>query len=348
MPDSANIQTNTGLRDLAEKRGLRIGAAVSEFPLLDDPAYRDILAREFNIVTCENAMKINRLRPKRDRFAFEEADAIVAFAHDHGMAVRGHTLVWHGALPKWISEGRFERDEFLEILREHILTVTKYYRGKVVAWDVVNEAIERNGSWRDTIFLRALGQEYLALAFQWAHEGDPGAKLFYNDFDADGLTRKAKGICRVLRELLQQGVPIHGVGLQMHLELGHTPNPWSVAANIRRFNDLGLDVHITEMDVRMKDPATPERLVEQARVYGEILETCLAAEKCTALLTWGVTDRYSWIPAFFPGEGAGLLLDTDGQPKPAYNAIRETLIQFPGKSRRDEGWGWLRRFFRGV
>ncbi|HNR34614.1 MAG TPA: endo-1,4-beta-xylanase [Candidatus Hydrogenedentes bacterium] len=316
----------TGLRELAGKRGLRIGTAVSADALRDDPQYRTILAREFDMITCENAMKFGPLRPERDRFAFDDADAIVAFAREHGMAVRGHTLVWHYILPDWFAKGGFTYDDGIDLVRGHIHTVVSRYRGDVFAWDVVNEALDDHGGWRDSPFLRMFGPDYLAMAFHWAHEADPDAKLFYNDYSADGLNRKSDAMYAMIRMLLEQGAPIHGVGLQMHLCVWDDLHPASIAANIKRFNDLGLDVHITEMDVRIKEPFLESDLLRQARIYREIMDVCLRAERCGAWAVWGVTDRYSWVPQAFKREGAALLFDDAGQPKPAYEAVRDALV----------------------
>ena len=323
------------LRALASQRGLRIGAAVDDRALRDDLVYREILAREFNMVTCENAIKFGPLRPSRQTFAFAAADSIVAFAESHGMAVRGHALLWHKMLPEWFRAGGFSYDDAIDVLRGHIQTVTRHYAGRLAAWDVVNEAVENDGSWRQTPFLKIFGPDYLSMAFHWAHEGDPSAKLFYNDYCADEINPKSDAIHEIVRDLLKQGVPIHGVGLQMHVDFSYRPRPDSIARNIRRFVELGLDVHITEMDVALDVPASKRDLDEEARMYREAVEICLATqfvkprqtvEGCSALVTWGVTDRYSWVPQHFRGKGAPLLFDEKGQPKPAYFAVREALL----------------------
>ncbi len=313
------------LRALADARGFRIGAAVGHEPLIRDPRYREILAREFNVLVCENAMKCGPTRPARDRFEFAEADAIVAFAEEHGMAVRGHALVWHNMLPSWLEKARLSYDDAIDVVRGHIFTVMSHFRGKVYAWDVVNEGVADDGRWRDSLFLRTFGPDYMAMAFHWAHEADPEAQLFYNDYSADAVNPKSTAIYGIVRGLLKEGVPVHGVGLQMHLSLYDTPKWRALADNIARFNDLGLDVQITEMDVRTREPASPDDLREQARAYRDVMEACLSATRCSAFLVWGVTDRYSWIPEVFKGEGSGLLFDASGQAKPAYFALREAL-----------------------
>jgi len=248
------------LRSLAEAHGILIGAAVDAEKLKRDAQYAETLSREFNILTPENAMKFDSVHPSRNEYDFSEPDAIVSFARANDMKVRGHTLVWHEALPSWIREGDFTPEEWRDILREHILTEAKHYKGQIYAWDVVNEAVEEDGSLRDTVWLQGIGPEYLDLAFRWAHEADPEALLFYNDYGAEGLGSKSDAVYNLVKGLLERGVPIHGVGLQMHVSLEEPPNPQDVAANIKRLNDLGLEVHITEMDVRIREPATEEKL----------------------------------------------------------------------------------------
>lgn len=315
------------LRVLAEKCGIYIGAAV-ERSLLDIPEYAYTLRQEFNMLTTENALKFGPVHPQPDIYYFDDADRIISFAESNGMKVRGHTLVWHQQLPTWITQGRYSREEWMNILREHIMTVVGRYKGRVYAWDVVNEAINDDGTLRDTIWLRNIGPEYIELAFRWAHEADPQALLFYNDYGAEGLNAKSDAIYNLVKSLLEKGVPIHGVGLQMHISLENPPNPQEVAANIKRLNELGLEVHITEMDVRIRTPARWEDLIRQAEIYREILKVCLSAENCKAFVMWGLTDKYSWIPSHFSGYGAALIFDESYKPKPAYYYIAAAFIEY--------------------
>lgn len=314
------------LRTLAQARGLLIGAAVDADALQTESTYREVLAREFNLVTPENALKFGPVHPERERYDFGPADAIVEFAEENGMLVRGHTLVWHSQLPDWLTEGEFTRAELMAILREHIRTVVGRYRGRIQAWDVVNEAIGDDGALRDTIWLQGIGPEYLDLAFQWAHEADPEARLFYNDYGAEGRGAKADAVYALARDLLARGVPIDGVGLQMHISADGRPPPARVAANIRRLGELGLQVQITEMDVRLREPAAEDDLARQAEVYRGQLQVCLQVEDCTAFVLWGYTDRHSWVPGLAPGWGSALIFDEEYRPKPAYRALQETLL----------------------
>jgi endo-1,4-beta-xylanase len=313
------------LRSLAQVRGIRIGAAVAVQPLRSEAIYAETLAREFNMLTPENVMKFAPLRPSRDGYDFDKADAIVDFAETHAMQVRGHVLVWHQQLPSWLTEGNWTRDELIEILHEHIATVVGRYRGRILAWDVVNEAVTDDGSLVDTIWLRGIGPDYIDMAFRWAHEADPDALLFYNDYGGEGLGDKSEAIYALAGDLLQRGAPMHGIGLQMHVSVDRHPEPQDVAANISRLSTLGLEVHITEMDVRIKDPATQEELAEQARVYRDVLEVCLSAQNCKAFVLWGFTDCHSWIPYFLEGWDAALIFDESYRPKPAYSALMDGL-----------------------
>ena len=240
------------LRTLAVARGFWIGAGdIHIVPLSADAQYRDVLAREFNILTPAVAMKFAQVQPDIDRHTFDTADAIVAFARAHDMRVRGHTLVWHEALPLWLTAGQFGRDHLAAILKDHILTEVGHFRGRVSAWDVVNEGLDSSGDLRDTIWLRALGPDYIDQAFRWARQADPDVPLFYNEFGAEGMGPKSDGLYRLAWGMLARGVPIRGVGLQMHVSLNDGSRPADVAANMRRLAALGLEIQITEMDVRI-------------------------------------------------------------------------------------------------
>jgi endo-1,4-beta-xylanase len=334
------VATYPPLRELAGRHGLLIGAAVAPEPLRRETRYAEVLAREFNLVTTENALKFGPVHPARDRYAFDDADAIVAFATAHGMQVRGHTLVWHEQVPPWIeqaaADGTFDQAAWEEVLREHILTVVGRYRGRIQIWDVVNEAIGQGGphGLRRTLWLDGVGEDYIDKAFRWAHEADPDALLFYNDYGAEDMGPKSRNVYELVAGMVERGVPIHGVGLQMHLRLGGAPDSDAVRQNIERLGELGLEVHITELDVRLPAGAQATLLARQAALYGDLLEVCLQAKACTAFIMWGFTDAHSWVPHFFPGEGDALIFDTSYAPKPAYETLRDRLMLFPPTSRR--------------
>jgi len=352
------------LRQAAEHAGILVGTAVRP-EHLSEPLYAETLAREFNLVEPEDAMKWEVLRPDAQSFDFTQADRIVDFAARHGMKVRGHTLVWHRQNPKWLTEGRYTSAELAQILEKHIKTVVGHYRGKVFAWDVVNEAFDElhPGELRSTIWADQPGislaengvaesyeppalsnpvrselearsskqqsYSYIERCFRWAHQVDPQALLFYNEAEAETLGPKSDAIYAMVQDFRKRGVPIDGVGFQMHISNLH-PDIASISANLGRFTALGVQVHITEMDVSLpvdaNGYANPEDLERQAGIYRQIAAACLSHPGCTAIQTWGFTDKYSWIGSHsHHTQGDALLFDRNYLPKPAYQALQAAL-----------------------
>jgi len=336
------LATSTGLfaqslREQAEKRKLLVGAAVNP-AMFAEAAYASTLAREFNMVEAENAMKWSGIRPAQDKFNFGPADKVVAFGQAHKMKVRGHCLLWSEYNPAWLSKGSFTPEQLSKLLEEHITTVMKHYAGKVFAWDVVNESFLADGSiepsiWYDSpgIGLAGKGTAYIEQAFRWARAADPNALLFYNDYDTEGLNAKSDAVYEMVKDFKKRGVPIDGVGMQAHILNLDMKEISSLAANLARLTALGVEVHITEMDVALPidakgvllDQAALER---QADIYRFVASACVKEPGCTALMTWGFTDKYSWIPRHTKGaKGKALLFDQLYAPKPAYHALREVL-----------------------
>lgn len=313
------------LRELGEQAGVLIGAAVEPEDMAWEPLYNPTVAREFSIITTENVLKFGLVRKTPNRYVFGPADVIVDFAAQNGLQVRGHTLVWHEQLPDWLKVADYDSEELAALLKGHIETVVGRYKGRIQYWDVLNEAIDWDGSMRETIWLEKLGPEYMDKVFRWAHEADPDAKLFYNDYSAEGLGDKSDAVYELVKGMVERGVPIDGVGFQGHFGIEEPPTPEDVAANIDRLTALGLEVQFTEVDVRIPEPVTDEKLQEQADVYWTMLNACVQNPGCTAFVTWGVTDKFSWISSFLDGYDAGLLIDREYKPKPAYWALRDVL-----------------------
>jgi endo-1,4-beta-xylanase len=302
-----------------------VGAAVDPTRIARDEAYVTTLAREFGSLTPENAMKWGPVHPARDVWNFGPADRIVEFAEANRMAVHGHALVWHRQLPAWVTEAMTPH-ELASAMALHIRDLVGRYRGRVASWDVVNEAAADGGGLRDTLFLRKLGVGYIAAAFRLAHAADPTAQLYYNDYGAEGRGSKADAVHALVRDLADEGVPIHGVGLQMHLDAAASPPPAQVAANVRRLAALGLTVRVSEMDVRIRNLRRRDALEVQAAVYRDILRACVHAPGFAGVTFWGVADPYSWI-ASSPGEDAPLLFGDSCVRKPAYFGVRDALIE---------------------
>ncbi|HYF27923.1 MAG TPA: endo-1,4-beta-xylanase [Baekduia sp.] len=307
--------------------GTRAGVAV-QARLLDDKGYAQLVDRVYASVTPENEMKWERLQPERGRWDFTEADRIVDWAREHGKRVRGHALVWHLQNPAWLEDGRFSRDELIGLMRRHIRKVMGRYKGRVQEWDVVNEAVEDDrGALRDSVWLRGIGPEYVALAFRFAREADPGARLYYNDYGAEQEGIKAQGVLRLLRSLKEGGAPVDAVGLQGHVPTTRLPG---FAATLQAYRALGLRVAFTEVDVRVAvdgggEPRRGQRALErQAGRYVTLARGCLAVD-CAGFTVWGVDDRHSWVPQAYPGFGAALPFDGDLRSKPAFAALRDAL-----------------------
>jgi endo-1,4-beta-xylanase len=312
------------LKDAAVASGKLVGAA-SQSAFLGDARHAEVLGRHFNYLTAEYEMKWGAIERTRGVRSYSGADALVGFAQSHGMQVKGHALVWHGSVPTWAET--LSPADFRAAFESHIRAVAGYFRGRVLAWDVVNEAVPDSGSGlRDTVFRQKLGDGYIADAFRLAREADPQALLFYNDYGGEGLSQKSNRIYDLVKSLRASGVPIDGVGLQMHVSASGRPSDADIAANLRRLADLGLRVNISEMDVRVKDVpgSTQVRLDTQKSVYHSIVALCVAEPRCDAVTFWGVSDAHSWIDDFY-GPDDPLLFDEQYAPKPAFYGVLDAL-----------------------
>ncbi|MFC9330048.1 endo-1,4-beta-xylanase [Kitasatospora sp. NPDC057015] len=322
LPSAAQA-ADTPLRDLAAAKGVYVGNAVAGGKLSGNAQYSGVAGTQFNSLTPENAMKWGSVEPTRGSFNWAEADQIVAFAQAHNQQVRGHTLVWHSQNPSWLTNGGFGATELRGILQQHIATEVGRYQGKIYAWDVLNELFNEDGTYRSSPWYGTLGVGFVADSLTWAHQADPAAKLYINDYNVEGLGAKSDALYNLVRSLKAQGAPIDGVGFQAHFILGQLPS--TLQANLQRFADLGVDVAITELDVRMQTPATDAKLAQQGSDYATVVKACLAVTRCRGITAWDVSDADSWVPSVFSGYGAATLYDEGYQPKPAYRAVATAL-----------------------
>lgn len=323
-------ETSFSLRDFASRNGIFFGAAAWTHHL-DDPTHAEILAREFNMLTPEHEAKFCMISNARGEYDFTNVDRLVEFAEENDMVIHGHTLIWHSCSPDWVENADFSREEAIEVLREHITIVVERYKGRILYWDVVNEAFD-NGALRDTAWLRMIGEDYIELAFQFAHEADPDALLLYNDYGAEVINAKSDAIYAMAQDFIERDIPIDGIGLQSHFDVGSI-NYGSVAQNMERIDELGLEVQFTEVDIKYLGETDAEILRRQARDYYHLMELCLDADNCTAFISWGVTDKYTWLreASFFDNPTVGPLLFTDDyKPKPAYFALMDLLARRAG------------------
>lgn len=318
------------LKALAARADLRFGTAVNMDALAEDTTYRRITAREFNSLTAENVMKWETLQPQRGVYDFSQGDALVAFARANGQQVRGHTLLWHNQLPGWltsgVADGSITKDELRRILREHVTTVAKHYKGKIYQWDVVNEVFEEDGSYRQSLWYQQLGPSYIADTFRWARQADPHAKLYVNDYNVEGVNAKSTAYYNLAKELRAQGIKVDGFGIQGHLSTQYG-FPGDIPANLERFADLGMESSFTEVDVRGVMPMDEAKLTRQADYFRGMLDACLGQKRCTSFTIWGFADQYSWVPGVFAGEGSANIYDESYAPKPSYWAVRQELAE---------------------
>ncbi|HEX2658223.1 MAG TPA: endo-1,4-beta-xylanase, partial [Polyangia bacterium] len=316
------------LKEAGACTGRPIGTALAASHL-SESAYATA-AKEFNLATPENEMKWDATEPTKGNFTFGAADQIVSFAKTNGMKVKGHTLVWHMQLPSWVQNLSNAAD-VRSAMVNHITGVMNHFKsgGVVTAWDVVNEAWENDGSkLRDSPFSRQLGAGFIDEAFAAAHAADPNAKLYYNDFRADGMNAKSESIYMMLKGMVERKVPINGLGLQMH---EGTPNPYpkvsEIAQNMQRIADLGLEILVSEMDAHVCDGMTSQ---QQTAWYHDVVAACVAQPKCTAITFWGTTDKYSWLSSFTETncngkDPSGCLWDNNYTKKPAYTGVMNAL-----------------------
>ena len=297
----------TTLGASAVQTGRYFGAAVAA-GRLGDATYTRILNTEFNSVTAENEMKWDATEPAQGRFTYTNGDRILNLGLANGAKVRGHALLWHAQQPGWAQSlsGTALRNAAIN----HVTQVASHYKGRIYAWDVVNEAFADGGSGaRRDSNLQRTGNDWIEAAFRAARAADPAAKLCYNDYNTDGINAKSTGIYTMVRDFKARGVPIDCVGFQSHLGTGIDS---TYQANLKRFADLGVDVQITELDIQQGG--------NQANIYSTVTRACLAISRCTGITVWGIRDTDSW-----RGGANPLLFDGSGNKKAAYTAVLNAL-----------------------
>ncbi|MED4224247.1 endo-1,4-beta-xylanase [Neobacillus cucumis] len=315
------------LRYLAEKRKFYVGSAVDSNLLRSSSKYTKILGSQLNMIATENEMKFDLIHPQKSKYNFEPADKIIEFAEKNNQVVRGHTLVWANRVPAWVQSGNYNKEQMKQILKQHIQTVVGHYKGKIYAWDVINEAITKDGKLNDSIWLRTIGPEYIQLAFQWAHEADPNALLFYNDNGMENNNKKFNALYRLLKKFKDSNVPIDGIGYQMHSWIARDIDYSNLSNQFQMLRETGLQVQITEMDIGMASPKNesyPSKAQKQAEIYSKVLDTCLKNSNCSAFVMWGITDRYT--PKYKPEKP--LIFDSEFKPKKSYWSLVNTLKEY--------------------
>lgn len=349
----------------AYKGLFRIGAALNPAQFEErDPTGGPIIQAQFNQISPENALKWQSVHPTTETYTFDQADKYVAYGEKHKMFILGHCLVWHSQVPRTVfvdADGNpLTRDALLERMHDHIRTVVGRYKGRIGGWDVVNEALNEDGTMRQSQWYKIIGDDFIAKAFQFAHEADPNAELYYNDYSLENEAKR-KGAVELMRKLKAAGVPITGIGLQGHMHL-ETPDIKSETETIEAFAALGLKVNISELDVDILPRTTrsdsadisataaggtqsnpyvdglpPGMQQALAKRYGDLFKVYVDHHASIGRVTlWGVTDRDSWLNNF-PTRGRtnyALLFDRQGKPKPAFDAVLEAGRKSTAKGRK--------------
>ena len=330
------------IRYYADKTDKLLGVAVSTwYQSLGDESQDAVrvIFNNFNTIVAENEMKFENTEPSRGHFSFGAADQIVSFAAKHNMTVRGHTLAWHSQCPEWVSsDGKkndkgWTREELLSVLKNHVDKMVRHFKGKVTEWDVVNECLDDDQSILRTnpdgyklrsasVWTTVIGEDFIDSAFVWAHRADPDARLFLNDYDVEFMGKaKTQALYNLARRLQNDGIPIDGVGLQCHLDVGNVDSA-ALNSNVARYKDLNLLVELTEVDLGTSS-ATSANLQAQARNYHTLTNIMLNNDNCTGMVIWGVADNISW------RSGSNPLLFANGMVrKPAFYAVRSAFRDY--------------------
>lgn len=342
---SAQTSASLPLKD-AFKDSFMVGAALNQMQVMERDTNGAALAKlHFNAISPENVMKWENIHPRSGPagYDFEGADRYVEFGEKNGMYIVGHTLIWHAQTPRWVFRGegtnQITREILLERMRDHIHTVVGRYKGRIKTWDVVNEALNEDGSTRKTPWYRIIGEDYIAKAFEYAHEADPDAELRYNDFSIENLPKR-RGVIELVKKLQAQNVPISGLGSQTHANL-FWPQTALLDSALTDFAELGLPISITELDVDASVRGQQDQTAEVsanaqgtsgvvtdadqllAQQYSNLFRVFLKHRKNIKLVTfWGVTDRESW-----RRWGTPLLFDRDGKPKKCFDAVIQTAME---------------------
>ncbi|TFK83955.1 glycoside hydrolase family 10 protein [Polyporus arcularius HHB13444] len=326
-PTSTSVPApaGTGLNALAKAAGKLYFGTATDNGELSDAAYTAILDnnKEFGQITPANSMKWDATEPTRGTFTFSGGDQIANLAKANGQLLRGHNCVWYNQLPSWVSNGQFTAADLTTVIQNHCSTLVSHYKGQVYSWDVVNEPFNDDGTWRQDVFFNVLGTTYPAIALKAARAADPNAKLYINDYNIEQSGAKATAMLNLVKQLIADGVPIDGVGFQCHFIVGEVPGTFQTV--LEQFTALGLEVAITELDIRTTTPASQSALAQQQKDYQSVVQACMNVDGCVGITVWDFTDKYSWVPSTFSGQGAACPWDQNLVKKLAYNGIVAAL-----------------------
>ncbi|KAK0747370.1 glycoside hydrolase superfamily [Apiosordaria backusii] len=348
-PTPGHGQKEKGLNYYARQAGLKYFGAATDSPGFRERAgheaqyakYDQIMWKsdEFGQTTPTNGQKWLFTEPQQGVFNYTEGNIVTSLAKKHGKYLRCHALVWHSQLAPWVeAKTDWTKDELRAVIVNHVTRVAKAWKGQCYAWDVVNEALEEDGSYRKSVFYNVLGEEYIKLAFATAAKVDPKAKLYYNDYNLEWPHAKTEGTQRIVKMLQKAKIRIDGVGLQAHLVAEQAPTLNQHIDAIQGFAKLGVEVALTELDIRLQMPANATNLAQQKEAYKNAVGACVQVKGCVGVTIWDFYDPFSWVPYVFPGEGAPLLWFEDWSKHPAYYGVQEALKNGTKKGKPGKWW----------
>ncbi|PVF98116.1 hypothetical protein CPB86DRAFT_814988 [Serendipita vermifera] len=324
---STPTSTLIPLHDLAKAAGKQYFGVAVGYNQYTNATYKVNLDNThlFGQVTPENEMKWDATEPSQGSFSYGNADTIVNWAVASGREVRGHTLVWHSQLPSWVTNGNFNNATLVSIMQNHITKLVTHWSGKVKTWDVINEVFNEDGTWRSSVFYNTIGEYFVDIAFRTAAAADPNVGLAANEYNLDYGGAKTTAYINLVNRLKARGVKITQIGSQSHLTVGGVPSASSLTSTFTSITATGVDLAVTELDIRMTLPVTTALLAQQKKDYNTVVLSCIRTPRCVGVTIWTYADNYSWIPDVFPGEGAALPWDDQLKPKPAFYGIADGL-----------------------
>ncbi|KAE9407503.1 endo-1,4-beta-xylanase C precursor [Gymnopus androsaceus JB14] len=314
--------TSTAFTDtVAKAAGKLYFGSATDNPELPNAEYVAILDQNayFGQITPGNSMKWDATEPEQGVFTFSGGQQIVSLAQANNQLIRGHNCVWYNQLPSWVEDGTFTVAELTEIIQTHCGTLVGNWKGQIYAWDIINEPFNDDGTWRSDVFFDTLGESFIPIALEAAAAADPNAKLYINDYNIESAGAKSAAMMELVQTLKANGTPIDGIGFESHFIVGEVPT--DIQATMEAFVALGVEVAVTELDVRMTLPETAALLEQQQKDYQTVVSACNAVPGCVGVTIWDYTDLYSWIPGTFPGQGAACPWDANFVKKPAYDGI---------------------------
>lgn len=325
------------LKELAARHDIQLGNFTMR-GMIDEQPFADILTSQFDFGMADNTpnwyFTDGGLRPSETTYNFKQMDEVMAFTESNNMPIQAHHYVWGEEkwLPDWLKKGNYSKEQLLEIIRQHILTVGGRYKGRIREWTVVNEAFTRDKhlyNLRDWWADNTGGMSYIDQSFIWAREADQNSKLILNDFGNEGMNEISDAMYEYIKGAKTRGIPIDGIGMQMHIDGNRPPAKDDVIQNMRRFADLGVEVYVTEFDVNMHDvkASADDKAKLQANIYYAMMRACIESKVCHSFAFLGITDKETWYNYMGFSDGNPLLFDRKYGPKPAFYSLRRALEQ---------------------